>query len=48
MVIPFSNQFALSYEDEAYCVISESWLNQQGKSPSGLDLDGLLAAMKTI
>jgi hypothetical protein len=48
MNIPVSNQFILGYVDEAYVVISPDWLNQQGKSPSGLDLDGLLAAMKTV
>ena len=48
VVIPTSWPFLLAYLDEAYCVITKSWLNQQGKSPSGLDLDGLLAAMKTL
>ena len=46
MVIPASNQFLLSYLDEGYVVITKAWLNAQGKSPSGLDLDGLVAAMK--
>lgn len=48
MVIPTSLGFLLSYLDEAYCVITKSWLNAQGKSPTGLDLDGLVAAMKTL
>jgi hypothetical protein len=47
-VIPFSNQFWTSYGDEAYCVLTKSWVNAQGKSPSGLDLNALLAAMKTL
>lgn len=46
--IPFTWEFALNTLDEAYAVVSPFWLNQQGKSPSGLDLDGLLAAFKTL
>lgn len=48
MTIPVSNSFILGYVDEAYCVVTEDWVSQQGKSPSGLDLDGLLSAMKAI
>lgn len=48
MWIPTSNEFYLSYLDEGYIVVTEDWLNAQGKSPSGLDLDGLLNAMKAI
>lgn len=47
-VIPASLGFLISYLDEAYCVITKAWLNAQGKSPVGLDLDGMLTAMKTI
>ena len=47
-VIPVSNLFLMSYLDEGYVVLTKSWVNAQGKSPSGLDLDGLLAAMKTL
>lgn len=46
--IPFQWEFMLNYLDEGYIVVSENWLNQQGKSPSGMDLDGLLAAMKAL
>lgn len=48
MNIPFQWEFLLNYLDEGYCVVSESWLGQQGKSPSGMDLDGLLSAMKSL
>jgi hypothetical protein len=48
MVIPASAGFLLSYLEEGYCVITKSWLNSQGKSPTGLDLNGLVAAMKTL
>lgn len=47
-VIPFSNQFWTSYGDEGYIVLTKAWINDQNKSPSGLDLDGLLAAMKSL
>jgi hypothetical protein len=47
--IPVSNSFILGYVDEAYCVITQDWINQNsGKTPTGLDLNGLLAAMKAI
>jgi hypothetical protein len=29
-------------------VVSEDWVNAQGKSPSGLDLNGMLAAMRAL
>lgn len=48
MVIPFSNPFWASYGDEGYVVLTKAFLNAQGKSPSGLDLDGLVSAMKTV
>jgi len=46
--IPFNWEFMLNYLDEAYALISPAWVNAQGKSPSGLDLDGLLGAMKAL
>ena len=46
--IPFTWEFMQHNLDEGYVVVSESWVAQQGKSPSGLDLDGLLAAMKAL
>jgi hypothetical protein len=46
--IPFTWEFALNTLDEAYVVVSPFWLNQQGKAPSGLDLNGLLAAFKNF
>jgi hypothetical protein len=46
--IPASTEFLLSYLDEAYCVITKAWLNAQEKTPTGLDLNGLLAAMKAL
>jgi hypothetical protein len=48
LVIPVSIGFLLSYLEEAYCVITKSWLNTQGKSPTGLDLNGLVAAQNAI
>jgi hypothetical protein len=46
MRIPSSNGFAMSYRDEGYVVISKIWLNAQGQSPVGLDLNSLVAAMQ--
>ena len=48
MVIPASSGFLLAYLEEAYCVVTKSWLNAQGKSPTGLDLNGLVAAMAAL
>jgi hypothetical protein len=48
MWIPTSNLFYRSYQDEAYIVVTPDWLGKQGKSPTGLDLDGLLAAMRQL
>lgn len=48
MSIPFDWNFMHTYADEGYIVVSEYWLDKQGKSPSGVDLNGLLAAMKSI
>lgn len=46
--IPASNGFLLSYLDEGYCLITKAWLNAQNQSPTGLDLNSLLAAMKSL
>lgn len=46
--IPFQWAFPLAYLDEGYVVVSSLWVNNQGKSPSGMDLNGLLAAMKAL
>lgn len=44
--IPYQWAFMANYLDEGYVIVSPFWLNQQGKAPSGLDLNGLLAAFK--
>ena len=38
----------LSVLEEGYVVVSEMWVRAQSKSPSGLDLNGLLDAMKKL
>jgi len=38
-----SLDFWMAWVDEAYCVVSKDWLKASGVSPTGLDLDGLLA-----
>jgi hypothetical protein len=48
MCIPFTWSFMLNYLEEGYVVLSEQWLNSAGKSPSGLDLNGLTAAMSAL
>jgi hypothetical protein len=48
MWIPSTWEFLLSYMDEGYVICSSDWINAQEKSPTGLDLDGLLAAMKAL
>lgn len=39
---------AIEEVDEAYVVITEDWLDAQGKSPSGLNMDALEADLRTI
>lgn len=39
---------ALTMVDEAYCVVTEDWLNAQGQSPSGLDLPTLQTDLQAI
>jgi hypothetical protein len=48
MVIPASLGFLLSYLEEGYVICSKAWVNAQDKSPTGLDLNGLLAAMAAL
>lgn len=48
LLIPYSNEFSQKLCDEQYVVATENWLEQQGKSPSGLDLEGLVAAMAAL
>jgi len=46
--IPGTWEFSLKLADEDYIVVTPLWLDQQGTSPSGLDLNGLIAAMKAV
>ena len=46
MVIPCTQGFMRQYLISAFAVVTPLWLDKQGNSPSGLDLNGLLAAMK--
>lgn len=40
--------FWQAWVDEAYCVVSKDWLKASGVSPTGLDLDGMLADAQAI
>jgi hypothetical protein len=46
--IPHTWEFMLHQLEEGYVVVTDHWLNRQGVSPSGLNLDGLLAAMAKL
>jgi hypothetical protein len=46
--IPFTWEFLLNTLEEAWIIVSKAWVDHTGKAPSGLDLDGLLAAMKGL
>lgn len=48
VLIPFTWNFMHQFLDEAYVVVSPEWLRANGQSPSGLDLPGLLNAMKEL
>jgi hypothetical protein len=47
-LIPGTWQFSRATADEMYVVETPLWLNAQGKSPVGLDLNGLTAAMAAL
>ena len=40
--------FYLQWVDECYAIVTNDWIKAAGISPSGLDLKGLLADLKTI
>ena len=40
--------FWLAWVDEAYAVVSKEWIKQAGTSPSGLDLNGLIADLAQV
>lgn len=46
--IPYTWEFMMNVLDESYLIVSTFWLNQQQKSPSGFDLEGLIAASKKV
>jgi hypothetical protein len=46
--IPYTWQFMQNYLDEGYVIVSPEWVAANGKSPSGLDLNELLAAMAAL
>lgn len=46
MFIPSTAGFMGAYNDEGYIVATPEWINAQGVSPVGLNLNSLLAAMK--
>lgn len=48
MTIPFTWEFMLNYLEEGYVIISQDWLDSAGKTPSGLDINGLTAAMAAL
>lgn len=46
---PMTVGFWMVYGDEAWVVLTEDWVNDQtGKTPTGLDLDGLLAEFDSM
>jgi hypothetical protein len=47
-IIPGTWTASQQVADEDYIVVTPLWLNTQGKSPTGLDLNGLVAAMKGL
>jgi hypothetical protein len=46
--IPGTWEFSQKLADEMFVVVTPAWLNAQNVSPSGLNLNALLAAMATI
>lgn len=49
MLVAYTNAFAQRAVDESYIVVTPNWIDRNtGKSPSHVDLNGLLAAFKTL
>jgi hypothetical protein len=48
MNIPTSWDFLLHQLDEGYVVLTDIWVDAQDEAPSGVDINGLLAAMSRI
>ena len=48
MNVPCTWEFLLNTLEEGYAIVSTAWVNSTGKAPSGLDLNGLLAAMESL
>lgn len=46
--IPYNWAFMQNYLDEGYVIVSPEWVAANGESPSGLDLNELLAAMAAL
>jgi len=46
--IPGTWNFSRTLADEMYCVVTKLWLDAQGVTPSGCNLNGLLAAMNAV
>lgn len=40
---PMDEKFWMTYGDEAWVIVTEDWLNAQGMTPTGLNLESLLA-----
>ena len=38
----------MQWTDEAYVIVTDDWIKASGKSPSGLDLQGLIADMTSL
>ena len=44
----FNWDFWHTYVDEAYAIVSTDWIEQSGKSPSGVDMNGLIADLSQV
>lgn len=46
--LKMSHNFFFDYVDELYAVVTQDWIEQNGKSPSGFDLPTLLADLSQV
>lgn len=45
---PMTPEFWLTYGDEAWVILTDDWINAQGMSPVGLNIDALLAEFDAL
>lgn len=46
--LKLTDAFSAAYCDEAYAIVTQDWLDENGHSPTGIDIDALLADLHKV